>query len=61
MICERFAAEGANLIINYVSAKEKAEELAEKCTKAFGVKVAIAQGVGLVVYLTCTEQRSSNF
>ncbi|KAL6242049.1 hypothetical protein RBB50_010961 [Rhinocladiella similis] len=44
VICERFAAEGANLIINYVSAKEKAEELAEKCTKAFGVKVAIAQG-----------------
>lgn len=58
MICEKFAAEGANLMINYASAKNKAEELAGKCTKDFGVKAAIVQGVGLVVYLTCIEQSS---
>ncbi|KIW46295.1 uncharacterized protein PV06_01975 [Exophiala oligosperma] len=44
VICEKFAAEGANLMINYASAKNKAEELAGKCTKDFGVKAAIVQG-----------------
>ncbi|KAK6376007.1 hypothetical protein LTS17_007257 [Exophiala oligosperma] len=31
-------------MINYASAKNKAEELAGKCTKDFGVKAAIVQG-----------------
>lgn len=50
VICEKFAAEGSNIIINYVSSKDKAEEVAGKCKDDFGVKVAIVQGdVGVAV------------
>jgi len=37
LICEKFAAEGANVVVNYVSSKERAEEVAKKC-EAQGVK-----------------------
>lgn len=37
LICEKFAAEGANIVVNYVSSKERAEEVAKKC-EAQGVK-----------------------
>ncbi|KAK5465194.1 hypothetical protein LTS15_001757 [Exophiala xenobiotica] len=50
VICEKFAAEGSNVMINYVSSKDKAEEVAGKCKNDFGVKVAIVQGdVGVAV------------
>ena len=46
LICERFAAEGSNVVVNYVSSKEKAEEVAEK-VRGYGVKAAIIQAVSV--------------
>ncbi len=37
-------------MINYVSSKDKAEEVAGKCEKDFGVKVAIVQGVCSILH-----------
>lgn len=45
LVCEKFAAEGANVAINYVSSKDRAEELKEKLT-GMGVKAVCIQGVG---------------
>jgi NAD(P)-dependent dehydrogenase (short-subunit alcohol dehydrogenase family) len=44
LICEKFAAEGANIVVNYVSSKDRADQVAEKC-KEFGVKTAVIQAV----------------
>lgn len=44
LVCEKFAEEGANLMINYVSAEDKAKEVAGKAQK-HGVKVHITKGV----------------
>jgi hypothetical protein len=57
LICERFAEEGANIMINYVSAEDKAKEVAEK-VKQRGVKASITKGVyhatrHLLRMLTC--------
>jgi len=46
LICEKFAAEGSNVAVNYVSSKDRADQVAEKCTKEFGVKAVIIQAVG---------------
>lgn len=37
LICEKFAAEGANIAVNYASSKDRAEEVAKK-VELFGVK-----------------------
>lgn len=37
LICEKFAAEGANVVVNYASSKERAEEVAKK-VESHGVK-----------------------
>lgn len=42
MICEKFAAEGANIAINYMSSKDAAEELAKK-VEAHGVKAIVVK------------------
>ncbi|KAL6803126.1 hypothetical protein GGI42DRAFT_353290 [Trichoderma sp. SZMC 28013] len=44
LICEKFAAEGSNVMINYVSNKDRADEVAEKLQKTFAVRVGIIQG-----------------
>lgn len=44
LICEKFAAEGANIIVNYNQSAEKAAEVAEKVGK-HRVKTAIIQAV----------------
>ena len=44
LICEKFAAEGSNVAVNYMSSKERADQVADKC-KGFGVKVAVIQAV----------------
>ena len=44
MICEKFASEGSNIVVNYVSSKDRADEVAVKC-KGFGVKTAVVQAV----------------
>lgn len=41
---ERFAAEGCNVVINYLSAAERAEALAEKVRSTWGVKAVVLQG-----------------
>ncbi|KAK5065089.1 hypothetical protein LTR84_000925 [Exophiala bonariae] len=43
VICEKFAAQGADIAVNYVSNKERAEEVAEQCRKEFGVRVVTLQ------------------
>ncbi|KIV78742.1 hypothetical protein PV11_06355 [Exophiala sideris] len=42
LICEKFAAEGSNVVVNYVNSKDSAEQVAEKC-KGLGAKVAVIQ------------------
>ena len=44
MICERFAAEGCNVAINYLSSEDRAKEVAAKAEK-HSVKAVIIQGV----------------
>jgi len=43
LLCEKFAAEGANVVVNYMSSKDRADEVAAKCEKEFGVKTAVIQ------------------
>ncbi len=47
VVCEKFAAEGANVVINYVSSAAPAEELAGKLKDKYGVKVVILQAVSV--------------
>lgn len=46
VIVDKFAAEGANVVINYVASKDKAVEVAQKAEKDHGVKTAVLQAVG---------------
>lgn len=41
---ERFAAEGCNVVINYLSAIDRAEALAGKVRETWGVRAVILQG-----------------
>ena len=43
-ICQVFAQEGANLVINYHSNKETCLKLADRLSEEYGVKTAIVQG-----------------
>lgn len=45
MLAEKFAAEGANVVVNYVASKDRAEEVAEKIKKEYGVKAHVIQAV----------------
>lgn len=45
LIAEKFAAEGANVVVNYVSSKERATEVAEKIKTDYGVKAHVIQAV----------------
>ncbi|KIW82562.1 hypothetical protein Z517_05589 [Fonsecaea pedrosoi CBS 271.37] len=48
LICEKFAAEGSNIVVNYVSSKDRADQVAEKC-KGLGVKAVVIQAdIGVV-------------
>ena len=44
LICEKFAEEGANIMVNYISAADRAKQVQETCEK-HGVKAFITQGV----------------
>ncbi|KAJ5496119.1 hypothetical protein N7539_001235 [Penicillium diatomitis] len=44
LVAEKFAIEGSNLAINYLSSREQAEELAEKLARKYGVKAVTIQG-----------------
>ncbi|KAK5073973.1 hypothetical protein LTR64_006886 [Lithohypha guttulata] len=43
LICEKFAAEGSNVAVNYVSSKDRAEEVAKK-VESYGVKAICIRG-----------------
>jgi NAD(P)-dependent dehydrogenase (short-subunit alcohol dehydrogenase family) len=43
LICEKFAIEGACIMVNYVSNKKKAEEVVRK-VKSYGVEAYLVQG-----------------
>ncbi|PQE27010.1 hypothetical protein CJF31_00011672 [Rutstroemia sp. NJR-2017a BVV2] len=45
-ICLKFAAEGCNIAINYVSSEQKAGELKARIEKEFGVRVVTLKAVG---------------
>jgi hypothetical protein len=47
VICQKFAAEGCNVAINYHSSREVAEELASRLAKEYSIKCIILQGVSL--------------
>ena len=47
IISLKFAHEGANVAINYVTSLSRAEVVAEKIKKEYGVKVILIQGVKL--------------
>ncbi|PVH73688.1 NAD(P)-binding protein [Cadophora sp. DSE1049] len=50
LICEKFAAEGCNIAINYVSSKKVADELAKKIKIQHAVKTVVLQAdVGFAV------------
>jgi NAD(P)-dependent dehydrogenase (short-subunit alcohol dehydrogenase family) len=44
MICERFASEGCNIAVNYLSSEDSAKEVAAKVEK-HSVKAIVVQGV----------------
>jgi NAD(P)-dependent dehydrogenase (short-subunit alcohol dehydrogenase family) len=44
VICEKFAIEGAHIMVNYVSNKDKAIEVTKK-VGSYGVKAFMVQGV----------------
>jgi NAD(P)-dependent dehydrogenase (short-subunit alcohol dehydrogenase family) len=46
VVCEKFAAKGCNIAINYFSRPEPAQELSEKIRKEYDVKTAVIQGDG---------------
>jgi len=43
LICEKFAEEGCNIIVNYVSSQDQAHEVAKICSDKWGVKTAVIQ------------------
>ena len=45
LVAEKFAAEGSNVAINYVTNAERGNETAEKIEKEFKVKTMVIQGV----------------
>jgi NAD(P)-dependent dehydrogenase (short-subunit alcohol dehydrogenase family) len=50
MICERFASEGCNVAVNYLSSEDKAKEVASKVEK-HSVKAIVIQGVRQIMNL----------
>ena len=46
MICEKFAAEGCNVAVNYVSSVDRANQTAEKIIAEHHIKAVVIQGVG---------------
>jgi NAD(P)-dependent dehydrogenase (short-subunit alcohol dehydrogenase family) len=45
IICLKFAQEGSNVAINYMSSSDSAQALSEKIKKDYGVKAVLIQGV----------------
>ena len=52
-MARKYAAEGCNVAINYVSSKDAAEELAAEVSGQYGVKAIAIQGVWFFSILRC--------
>jgi NAD(P)-dependent dehydrogenase (short-subunit alcohol dehydrogenase family) len=48
-VCEKFAAQGCNIAINYFSNADAAKQLSEKIKKEHNVKTIVIQGDGGVL------------
>jgi hypothetical protein len=48
LVAEKFAIEGSNIAINYVSNEKTAQEVAANLEKEFKVKTFIIQGVSFL-------------
>ena len=57
LVAKKFAAEGCQVAINYVSNLERAKETAEHVYMAFKTKTVIIQGVGLPVRIPFSSHR----
>ena len=55
VIAQKFAAEGSNIAINYMSSKDVAENLAADLATKYNVKTITVQGVRLLSYLRTTN------
>jgi NAD(P)-dependent dehydrogenase (short-subunit alcohol dehydrogenase family) len=49
LTAEKFAAEGSNVAINYMSNKEAADKLAADIASKYNVKTVVVQGVRLSI------------
>ncbi len=47
IVCEKFAKEGANVAINYMSSEAAAQDIAKRLQAEFGVKAFALKGVSL--------------
>lgn len=45
LICEKFAAEGCSVAVNYHASKDRAVQLAEKIEKEYKTKAIVVGGV----------------
>lgn len=57
LVATKFAAEGCQVAINYVSNLERAKETAEHINAAFQAKTVIIQGVGLAARIPFPSHR----
>jgi NAD(P)-dependent dehydrogenase (short-subunit alcohol dehydrogenase family) len=60
LVAQKYAVQGCNVAINYLSSKDVAEELASSLQTQYGVKAIIIQGVSLlsaVVVHKCAMDR----
>ncbi|GAB1217016.1 hypothetical protein ATERTT37_006237 [Aspergillus terreus] len=55
LVAQKFAAEGCNVAINYMSSKDAAEKLASELQAQYKVKVITVQGVGPPIISTGTN------
>lgn len=47
LICDKFAAEGCNIAVNYNASKDAADRLGEEIKSKYGVKAISLAGVGV--------------
>ena len=57
LVATKFAAEGCQVAINYVSNLQRAEETAEHINAAFQTKTVVIQGVGLAARIPLPSHR----
>ncbi|KAJ5084390.1 Short-chain dehydrogenase/reductase SDR [Penicillium alfredii] len=59
LVAEKFAAEGSNVAINYMSSRDDAEKVASGIASQYGVKTIVIQGVWLLSFRFNEEESKS--